>query len=415
MSRRLPNGRRGFALVITLAMLALLVLAVYALSALVRVNGQVASAGMAQMQAQQNALLALSLALGELQEAAGPDSRVTGLGGVTSAVSGTNHPARYWCGVWNGSQVTWLASGSANGAIPSLGTSDLAIVANGSLGAYASTNENDVVRVVKMPITAPSNDGSLEVVGAYAYWVGDEGTKLSAKLSDSETPKSGEKHELSALISDLSPTTSLLSNVTHYEQLNLISGVSAANRRGSFHQLTLTHRSVKIDGSGLLAGTMNVNSSSVRYWMAIGQTYNRLKPGGDPALISTKVNATSFAGRMSARIKAAGPFRSVSEFFADAEIRKIVEDNEAEWNSFRATLEPWMVVRSDTFRIRSYGEVADAADATKVEAAAYCEAIVQREANLQVESASSSGRRFVIVKFRWLAPPNATRPLESDI
>lgn len=412
-----PSGdeRRGFALVLTLGLLALLVLAIVALGALARVNARVAAGSSAQMQARQNALLALDVAIGELQRHAGPDSRATGLGGIVASVSGNNHPARYWCGVWNGSEVVWLASGADRGGIPSLGPADLAIVAHGSLGAYASTNENDVVRVVKMPVPGPRADGSLGVGGSYAYWVGDEGTKLSARLAGAETPVAGGMHELSALISGLSPSAPQLSNTVAYEQLGLVPGVSAPNRRAAFHLLTLTHWSVAADDSGWRAGVMNVNSSSLRYWRAVGQTYNRIKPAGSPALNSTSVSPTSFAGRMAARVRGAGPFRSAADFFADTEVKKIVEDHGATWASFKATLESWLAVRSDTFRIRAYGEVLDSAEATTVEAGAFCEAIVQRQVGGLGSSAPSLGRRFVIVQFRWLAAPNAASPLDSDI
>jgi hypothetical protein len=70
-------------------------------------------------------------------------------------------------------------------------------------------------------------------------------------------------------------------------------------------------------------------------------------------------------------------------------------------------------VRSDTFRIRGYG---DARDATgKITARAYCEAVVQRipdyldpaeaaDAKPLVGSNLLFGRRFEIVSFRWLIP-----------
>jgi hypothetical protein len=70
-------------------------------------------------------------------------------------------------------------------------------------------------------------------------------------------------------------------------------------------------------------------------------------------------------------------------------------------------------VRSDTFRIRSYG---DARDATgKITARAHCEAIVQRIPDYldPAESADAIplgpanllfGRQFEIVPFRWLNP-----------
>jgi Tfp pilus assembly protein PilX len=80
MSRRRP---RGFALVITLVLLALLVLAVFALSALTKVGSEMSSASVYQTQARQNASLALSVAVGELQRHAGDDTRITGMAGIT--------------------------------------------------------------------------------------------------------------------------------------------------------------------------------------------------------------------------------------------------------------------------------------------------------------------------------------------
>ena len=74
---------------------------------------------------------------------------------------------------------------------------------------------------------------------------------------------------------------------------------------------------------------------------------------------------------------------------------------------------PALTARSDTFRIRAYGECLDAAG--KVTARAWCEAVVQRSPNY-VDGSDDSlalpetlnpanrqfGRRFEIVSFRWL-------------
>ena len=74
----------------------------------------------------------------------------------------------------------------------------------------------------------------------------------------------------------------------------------------------------------------------------------------------------------------------------------------------------FVAVRSDTFRIRSYGDTRDATG--KITARAHCEAIVQRvpeyldpaeSADAQQPALPSNllfGRQFKIVSFRWLNP-----------
>ena len=67
----------GFALLITITLVAFLVLILVALASLTRVETQVAVQNQTQAQARQNALLALNIALGQLQKHTGPDQRVT--------------------------------------------------------------------------------------------------------------------------------------------------------------------------------------------------------------------------------------------------------------------------------------------------------------------------------------------------
>jgi len=78
---------------------------------------------------------------------------------------------------------------------------------------------------------------------------------------------------------------------------------------------------------------------------------------------------------------------------------------------------PSLATRSDTFRIRTYGEAASPATG-KVTARAWCEAVVQRlpdylaaDANAAADRPGSLaplnqlfGRRFRVISFRWLAP-----------
>ena len=148
------STRRGFALLITIVLMAFLVLIMVSFSALTRVEIQIAANYQQQDVARQNALTALNIALGQLQAAAGPDQRVTATAdlaaadanGETFATTDTSLPTnmasasptatnglttpklgtRYWTGVWGNSNsalnsytatpqpqlVNWLVSGN---------------------------------------------------------------------------------------------------------------------------------------------------------------------------------------------------------------------------------------------------------------------------------------------------------------
>lgn len=78
---RLPSssapGARGFALLVTIVLVAFLVLILVGLAAFTRVETQVATNSQQLALARQNALLGLQIAVGQLQRHAGPDQRVT--------------------------------------------------------------------------------------------------------------------------------------------------------------------------------------------------------------------------------------------------------------------------------------------------------------------------------------------------
>ena len=149
----LPRTPRGFALVITITLLALLVLLLVSLAGLTRVETQVADNYKNLEQARQNALAGLNIALGQLQKYAGPDQRVTSTAdlaadsaGDTWPSGGTGNPAnkvstngalagvqngtRHWTAVWGANEspslaysrtptpalLTWLVSGNEQNA-----------------------------------------------------------------------------------------------------------------------------------------------------------------------------------------------------------------------------------------------------------------------------------------------------------
>jgi len=110
------SPRRGVALLVTIILLSFLVLLMVALSSLVRVETKIAGNNASLAQARQNALMGLNVALGKLQETAGPDQRVTARADII-APSFTRQYQMNLTGVWdtNGAApnlVTWLINGN---------------------------------------------------------------------------------------------------------------------------------------------------------------------------------------------------------------------------------------------------------------------------------------------------------------
>ncbi|MFH1497331.1 MAG: hypothetical protein ABII82_05840 [Verrucomicrobiota bacterium] len=120
----IPRVRKqaGFALLITITLVAFLVLLIVSFASLTRVETQVAGNSQKLSTARQNALLALNVALGQLQKYAGPDQRVTtsadmlamqdetGAAAPASIQAGlprlaVSNGARHWTGVWGNSQA----------------------------------------------------------------------------------------------------------------------------------------------------------------------------------------------------------------------------------------------------------------------------------------------------------------------
>ena len=148
----LDHSRGGFALVLALTLLAFLMLLLVSLSTFIQIETQMGSTHQFQIQARKNALLALDVALGQLQKYAGPDQRVTatpdlatdasgdrwesGSAGAPDnetashgALAGVQDGTRFWTGVWGNANtpdslytenpdpvlLTWLVSGNESG------------------------------------------------------------------------------------------------------------------------------------------------------------------------------------------------------------------------------------------------------------------------------------------------------------
>jgi len=213
----------GFALIATIAVMVLLVMVALAMMSLSSIELRQSGYDQYQREAQANARMALMLAIGELQKAAGPDQRITAEASILEEAVDDPTPLsnRHWVGVWrsdafkgdptvgaqpiiyrnadsSGAQagslldrravegdydkktqaLTWLVSQQINTSIdPEI---SLPEDANSiKLVGPGSTSENS--EEVMVPRVKVFNLGKES--GGYAWWVGDEGVKSRANLS----------------------------------------------------------------------------------------------------------------------------------------------------------------------------------------------------------------------------------------
>ena len=227
----LRSRRSGFALLITIILMAFLVLLLVGFASFTRVETQLAINNQQMAQARQNALFGLNIALGRLQAAAGPDQRTTAPADIfnkdiqNALIPITPNPAdnrvplnkRYWTGVFKQSAtlpsdpsitpdpefVEWLVSGPERtvalaresaavpfSSFPSFSDKSVTLV-----GLKTVSNPNDQIAVTLEDINSTQQPGFAPgspavKIGRYGYWVGDEGVKLRINL-DPQIPAGG--------------------------------------------------------------------------------------------------------------------------------------------------------------------------------------------------------------------------------
>ncbi|MDP0497401.1 MAG: hypothetical protein Q7Q73_14460 [Verrucomicrobiota bacterium JB024] len=189
MKKNSPVGKRGFALIIALSLMAFIFLLLLSMGTLLRVESTVSSVHRQQAQAKANALLALNVAMGNLQKLAGPDQRATAAADVLSsegyaAIDPDDH-ARHWTGVWDATRsrgdgfLGWLVSAPAGGLLQAesdavnLPQTTVTLVGAGTLGTAASME----AFYVEAPLASIMEPGGVGESGSFAYWIGDEGVK----------------------------------------------------------------------------------------------------------------------------------------------------------------------------------------------------------------------------------------------
>ncbi|MBC2603234.1 hypothetical protein [Puniceicoccus vermicola] len=214
--------RDGFALVISLTLMAFLILLVVGLFGLTSVNLQQSRAETEIRAAQANARLGTLVALSQLQQQLGPDQRITAraeaLGG--GSISGSR---AWWVGAapsdspaFDINQVTWLASGlninlDASDQIDSV-FNDPVILFGGETFDLALTGGEPLEAGI-VPI--PGGTGASS--GGYAYMVDDNGLKAQLAASSPEVRNDRPVNDL--LGGSMLPGTYQLGNLTDMDAL----------------------------------------------------------------------------------------------------------------------------------------------------------------------------------------------------
>ncbi len=243
MRRRAAEAttRGGFALVLALAVMTLLVLTLLSLSGFLMVESRGAESAQQMTRARLNAVMSGRLALAHLQQEAGPDRRATATGELAGVPAALNNPLplgtpaaqrisqgqRRWTGVWRSDRPdqppAWLVSGK--GALNALsaatrylaqseslsGLADYTtaqwapwqtdypvnlggepmttLVGNGSAGVDPGPDgsvgtADDIDHRVALPRVPFPGAGPGTVAGGFSYWVGDEGVKVRVNLGE---------------------------------------------------------------------------------------------------------------------------------------------------------------------------------------------------------------------------------------
>lgn len=179
----------GFALVLALSVMSLLLLVLLSMSALVEVEQRSSEQQRSKLAAEQQALLGLQIALGELQVQLGPDQRVSAPASILDAGGSYGQPD--WVGVWadpdvlaaravddpndNPFLLNWLVSGNASHPPSYVPDADLSGLPADQHVTLVADGVAPAARAVAAPLV--DLDPADTTAGGYAYWVGDEGVK----------------------------------------------------------------------------------------------------------------------------------------------------------------------------------------------------------------------------------------------
>lgn len=289
---------------LSLTVMAMLVLTVVTIAAFISIEARLMVQHQLGTRARLNAMASLRLAVGQLQQEAGPDRRATARADLTQpgvAVGALRNPM--WTGIWRSDRPdqppAWLVSGRADrpAGSQSVSLSGETDYGDGHWAPWQTDyvpGEAELVKLVGLGSAAPHEtvtpvpgdsfnydrpSGLVhlppvrmpdeETGGRYAYWVGDEGVKARINLQENRTvglantPGNLAAHRspvraayellpgLSALTtpSELAGLSSVsgLTNLSGFTSAGATPSANDLNARRLYHEVTLTSAGVLAD------------------------------------------------------------------------------------------------------------------------------------------------------------------------
>ncbi len=297
------RDRKGFALILVFSLATLVLLLGLSLVSLTQVESASSRYDQGMRVARANARLALQMAIGDLQEFAGPDQRITatadgmrtdGANPVGASFNDVTSPATngvyqpFWTGVWDNDKTTnlpvWLVTRPLGAAYTiNSGTQD-ADPLGSDLGVAV-----DLVKLVGEASAKPENPGAGQndydvnvprervssthivgmdeteevAIGHYAYWVGDNGVKANYLIEDAILDVTHDEYAIGGIATD--DQTRLMQMAAHRNFLEVDSReMDASNVRLSAVASEFALRE-SVDAGDSLLGSLTHNDLLRRF------------------------------------------------------------------------------------------------------------------------------------------------------
>ena len=276
------EGRKGFALILSLALLSVVFLFVLSMMSIVSLELRQSQLREKTVVAKTHARFGLSVAFGELNKHLGPDQKISASADLMEKSNDYDSVLggrKYWTGVWDTKDKTtspvWLVSeenADPYEAGPLSNHSNERVELVGKTGGTSSDADEVLVKRVGLDFVSKTNSGSsTELIGrtkksgSYAYWIGDEGQK--AKISMPRTD--GALNSTGFGVTIIPGFEDFESKVPTQSRSRLLNESSVSEATNAVKEETLHARfhDVTVHGHGVLA---NVQGGGLRRDLTAG-------------------------------------------------------------------------------------------------------------------------------------------------